>query len=401
MTTTSTPSRLTIQEQGIYGKLLAVAQARKSEGVRKPHVVVITDIGKDYDDVAAVIVLRELHRLELICLEGLITNTKPSDQRAILGRRCLDLLGLQDIPIGVGTTVNCGQFVHEFKASFMPNEGTFVPNEQYFFRDGFDLLHQVFTKAIEEGRQVDLLLISPLTDISQYATLHPETFQRGVGRIYLQGGYSVSAEGALTLRGDATNNFNDMLAAEHFHKLMEKESLPSVVYTRVAAFAAAIPAELFSDLEASQHPIGIYLQSCHVEQEVAHYNQACSDRVYKDITQTRYLEKRTTFFQEHPPGPLLSRDGTPLPLDGTSLPVGDQIKPYLIIVVYDALAALHVSGEDVVIALDVLDTQSMASQTSIHKIVGIAGLPETPNIHRQEMVLAISALMKGALFDSV
>jgi len=67
----------------------------------------------------------------------------------------------------------------------------------------------------------------------------------------MQGGYSVSADGILNPRKDAANNFNDMPAAEEFHKLMKSNNIPSVVYMRIAAFVARIPAKIFSDLEAS------------------------------------------------------------------------------------------------------------------------------------------------------
>lgn len=89
------------------------------------------------------------------------------------------------------------------------------------------------------------------------------------------------------------------------------------------------------------------------------------------MTQERFLRTKTSFFQLHPPGPLCSKNGTPLPRDGAPLPKGDQIRPCLTqAIVYDAGPAFHVSGEDAVTALGVLDAESMANQTSIHKVVG-------------------------------
>ena len=409
MPTLSSPNGLTTKEEGVYEELISVAQSRKSKGVEAPRVLVITDLGKDYDDLGAMVVLKELHRVGLIHLEGFITNMKPSRKRAILGRIILDLLGLKDIPIGVGTAgpvEYCEAFDYEFEASFMPDEGTFTPNEGNFWADGLELLHQVFTRAIKEERKVDLLLISPLPDIVKYAKLHPKIFREGVGKIYMQGGYSVSAKGSLDPRKDAANNFDDMPAAVEFHELMTKENIPSVVYTRIAAFAAKIPAEIFSDLEASQHPIGSYLRHCYVKQDVTFYKVACSPKPYKDITQERFLLTKTNFFEKHPPGPLRSLNGTPLPLDGTPLPEGDQIKPYLIFaVVYDALPAFHVGGEDIATAFGVLDAESMASQTSIHKVVGTPklrdDLPDIPNINPERMVFALSTLLKGAFYNSI
>lgn len=407
MPTTSIPTGLTAEERGFYEKLLTAVQTRKSKGVQAPHVMVITDLGKDYDDLAAILVLKELHRVGLIHLGGVITNMKPSRKRTILGRKILDLLGLQDVPIGVGTAgpvEYCEAFDHEFDASFMPDERTFTPNEDNFFEDGFELLHQVFTRAIREKRQVDLLLISPLGDVVKYANLQPNIFRKGVRKIYIQGGYSVSAEGILTPREDATNNFNDMTAAREFHELIRKENIPSVVYTRIAAFAARIPAKILSDLEASQHLIGSFLRHCHVKQDVTFYEVACSPKPFKDITQERFLRTRTNFFEKHPPGPLRSPNGTPLTLDGTPLPEGDQIKPYLVwTIVFDALAAFGIGGEDIATIFGVLDAESMANQTSIHKLVGTQklqdDLSDIPNINPERMIFVLSALFKGALYE--
>ena len=374
--------------------------------MQSPKVFVICDLGKDYDDLAAIILLKELHRLGLIHLEGVITNMNPPRKRAILGRTILDLLDLQDVPIGVGTAgpPGCGEaYDYEFEASFMPEEEAFTRTGDRFFEDGSKLLHQVFTRSIEEGRQVELLLISPLGDIVNFAELHPNIFRPAVGRIHMQGRYSVSAKDVLIPGEDATNNFMDKIAARKFHKLIGEQKIPSVVYTKVAACAVPIPADIFKDLEASEHPIGSYIRNCHIKQNKAWYETACSHKPFKNITQERFLLDRTNFYQQHPPGPLRSIMGTPLPFDGTPLPIGDQILRYSVGIIYDALAAFDTCGQDAVQALGVLDTESMAAQTSIYKVVGTTSpeydLPDIPNINPERMELLISTLLKGALND--
>jgi hypothetical protein len=56
--------------------------------------VVITDLAKDYDDLAVIIVLKELYRLRFMHLEAFIANLELSRKRAIYGRVALDSLGL-------------------------------------------------------------------------------------------------------------------------------------------------------------------------------------------------------------------------------------------------------------------------------------------------------------------
>lgn len=90
MPTPSIHNSLFAKEQEVYERLLEVAKVNTSKGAHVNRVVVITGLGKDYDDLAAMVVLKELHRLGLIHLEGFITNMKPSRKRAILGRVLLD-----------------------------------------------------------------------------------------------------------------------------------------------------------------------------------------------------------------------------------------------------------------------------------------------------------------------
>jgi len=62
----------------------------------------------------------------------------------------------------------------------------------------------------------------------------------------MQGGYSISAEGILTLRDDAVNNTFDLPAAQRFH--LHLKNIPSDVYTKVGAYATNILASIFNDL---------------------------------------------------------------------------------------------------------------------------------------------------------
>ena len=148
----------------------------------------------------------------------------------------MDSLGLQDVPIGVGpkaSTKKHDEYKYEFDSPLMPDVKTFQPNKDDFFGDGFELLDLVFNRAIKEDRQVILVLISSLTDIADYTEAHLETFQKVVARVYMQGGYSISAEDIPIPRDDAAHNTFDWPAAEKFHPRLENK--PSGVYIKVAA----------------------------------------------------------------------------------------------------------------------------------------------------------------------
>ena len=91
------------------------------------------------------------------------------------------------------------------------------------------------------------------------------------------------------------------------------------------------------------------------------------------------MHNLSSLYEKHLPGIQVSENGTPLPGDGTPLPDPEtnEIVPYLTKgLLYDALAGLATGGDNIVAALGVLDTESMANQTSIHKIIG------TPKPHQ-------------------
>jgi len=71
---------------------------------------------------------------------------------------------------------------------------------------------------------------------------------------------------------------------------------------------------------------------------------------------------------------------------------------------YDALPALATGGDNLVDKLGVLDTKSMTSQTSIHKIIGTPKQDDfdaKPNIDSKQMAFVVSTILKGGLYDSV
>jgi hypothetical protein len=111
----------------------------------------------------------------------------------------------------------------------------------------------------------------------------------------------------------------------------------------------------------------------------------CGLKPVNGITQEKFLHDLSSFYEKHLPGKQTSEKGTPLLEDGTPLPdPGDDFDPnekfdpdkYEIIpyltkgLMYDALPALATGGDHLVDILGVLDTESMANQTSIIKALG-------------------------------
>lgn len=376
----SIPDGLDADEVAVYQKLIGVVESRKSMGIDCPHLAVITDLAKDYDDLTALVLLKELHRLGVVKLEGLVANMNPSLKRAQFGRGALDSLGLQDVPIAAGTIGSnqpeeVAAYPYEFGCSFMAAEDKVAGK-------GHDLLRKLCETASKEDYKLTFLLISCLQDIDEFATSDRELLQKTTSQFVLLGGYAVTEDGNLEPDEASANNRFHMPAARRFHQFLRESGIPSTVFTKVAAFATPLLPQLYADMAETQHEIGQYLRRVHISQDLTYYKQACepnpADRFAPFYDQEWCLRTKTRWYDEpHEPG--------------TPLPVGEEVIPYLTrVIVYDALAALGTSGSDAIEALNIL----LPAPASLHRVIGDE---KSPGIRLPEMTTAMTALLKGSL----
>ncbi|KAF8859273.1 hypothetical protein BDZ45DRAFT_783025 [Acephala macrosclerotiorum] len=375
------PNGLQEEERSIYDTLFGVLQQRINAGEKAPKLLVITDLAKDYDDLAAMVVLKELHRLGLVELRGFVANLMPAHKRALFGRGALNTLGLQHIPIAIGLKASPKdheEHDYEFKCSFMAPEETSLV-------DGNELLRQLCDAAKEENEKLTFVLLSSLSDIFQFSGEYQE-LQDVISKVFLQGGYTVDP----LLKPDfaAANNSFDPDAANGFHKFMNTHNIKSAVYTKVATMNTPTKIKIFDDLGATGHPVGQHLANVRLAQDEIFYRDAClPNPPYFD--QRRYLRIKTSWFDTH-------EETDALPEKGDL----EAIRPYLTkVVVYDALPALASAGADVMQALGI-----KGPSNDLHEIVGIAKTaisPEIPGMNGVNMAKALSALMRGSLLASM
>jgi hypothetical protein len=386
------PAGLCDAEREIYRTLLGTLKNRVARGQKPPHLVVITDLAKDYDDLMAMVLLAELHRLGLVELEGFVANLMPAPQRARFGRGALDLLRLQKMPIAAGSIGSHKQHKindYEFQGCvFMA-----PPNSE--FEKGEDLLLRIFGKAMLENRKITLILLSSLMDISEFSRKYPGLVRNVVDRVSLQGGMYFD-KGVLKADSAAANNNFALDHAIQFTKYLQDNRIPATVYTKVAAFATKIYAGFFAQLAATGHPLGVHLRKTQLTQDINFYTDTMDEktRFRPFMTQHWFLTNKSTWFAEgHSEDPAVEPYPTP-----------EQVAPYLTVVVaYDVLAALGGAGEDVLRDLQVLKP---AVDNSIYRIVGVCPSPNTPDavddpgVFGERMADAIKALVKGSLLAS-
>lgn len=384
------PMRLSQRERGVYEKLIRVVEKRKKEnGLRPQLIVVITDVGKDYDDLAALVVLTEFHRLGLVELRAVVANLMPARKRARFARAVLDSLGLPHVPVACGTP-GSPEDHEEFKHELEGNEveysggGSATPKDVPM-EEGHDLLLKVYKNAQEKDEKLHLLCLSSLQDIHEFASTHEDLVKECTADVHMQGGNHITDAGQLEPDRKAANNRFNLDAAKEWHSFIQKvPEIPSHTYTKSAAFTAPLTSDVFVKLEETGHRVGAYLRRVQVEQDLAFYKRACESdpekRFAPFMDQKWFLANKTDWNQR----PDASNED--------ALPTGEEVIPYLTkIVLYDVHAALGIAGCDVVKELNVDESRNRKDVN--HSITD----DKLSLTHKDDIFLTVSSLLKGSL----
>jgi len=352
-----------------------------------PKVAVITDIAKDYDDLMALVVLKELHRLGLVQIIGVVANLHPSYKRARFARGALKTLGLGSIPVAYGTKGSEREhevYPYEFEGC------QFEVDDDEELQTGNELLLKLYLDAERRNEQVVLLLISPMQDIAEFADANPDLVAKRTAHVHIQGNNTISPQYELHPDPQAANNAFHLTAAISFHAFLSTYKIPSTTYTKSAAIACALSPEFFAALAHTGHPLGLQLHQTQLLQETAFYVTACDPlrRFSPDRDGTWFLKTRTNWFDP------ARQDYNPQKLDDP--PVGKDIIPYLTkVIVYDAIAILGAAGERMDSAFGLFEPLKRGE--SVHPIIGIDS--ERPGVQVEVIKDVLGALSEGALLS--
>ena len=136
--------------------------------------IIISDPGQDQDDEMAMVLLRSLTERGLVNCRGIVANLCPAEDRARLARGTLDVLGLDKIPVAVGTDGGSDRHIDTFSGS----AGVYMPQvlPEGETNSGAELLFQLYQTAPVTG--IRLLLISSLKDAASFLREHEDVFVR-------------------------------------------------------------------------------------------------------------------------------------------------------------------------------------------------------------------------------
>lgn len=221
---------------------------------------VITDPGRDQDDEDTLVLLNRAVRLGILDVMGVVANLQPSIERARLARGTLQVLGMNDVPVGFGSghsMVDDDSLPYEFQVGYISKRDEVV--------DGERLVLETLSNAPDKG--VVLTLISTLTDAARVLHDHRGLFCKKVRRVVVMGGVmsegdvpQLSTDGFLIPDPSAQNHAFDVAAAKYLYRELQASSIPMTILSRHAAAAARVPRSMYDDMAATGHPVGIRLQ---------------------------------------------------------------------------------------------------------------------------------------------
>jgi inosine-uridine nucleoside N-ribohydrolase len=243
----------------------------------KPQLILVSDPGQDLDDEMAFIMLRHLVEQDLVDVAGIVCTLNPAFDRARLAKGTLSTLGLHQIPIGLGTEGGDVDGVH--KASTFENwaKPYMPPRHSSVFEPGRGLLMRLYEAA--QPKSISLVIIASLKDPALFLRDKEELFVQKTREVIIMGGAESFDENApeTILKPDSSHNqMFDKNASQYLFKKCQEMSVPLVVVSRWAAYAAMVPRSCYDELAALGSWVGCRLRNAQRASIENLWNRACA-----------------------------------------------------------------------------------------------------------------------------
>eukprot|EP00327_Prymnesium_parvum_P015699 CAMPEP_0113296656 /NCGR_PEP_ID=MMETSP0008_2-20120614/37107_1 /TAXON_ID=97485 /ORGANISM="Prymnesium parvum" /LENGTH=804 /DNA_ID=CAMNT_0000149467 /DNA_START=1 /DNA_END=2414 /DNA_ORIENTATION=+ /assembly_acc=CAM_ASM_000153 len=217
-------------------------------------IIIFTDPGQDLDDELALVMLAALTERKYVRPIAVVANLHPSLERACLAKGTLRKLGLDDVPVAVGTDGGCTSH----KDVFSDTAFAYLGQEDEVEKDADALLRRVLMG--EEHESVIVLCISSLTDAAKFLKGNESLFVDKVHSVTIMGGVDLSTKDEVlaeearqdtessprpvkeTFKPDtANNNTFDMPSAIFLYTRLQELNIKTNVLTRFAAYGCPLP----------------------------------------------------------------------------------------------------------------------------------------------------------------
>ena len=271
-------ARMTFQDMKTWALVQWFLGSEYFVEAKPQNVIMIGDFGKDLDDENALILAASLHRAGLIRLLAVVANLKPATERARLAKGTLNMLGLPEIPVGIGKEVSISEKSYPYEMAV-----SYLADTTELFGDGQRLLCETLRFVGERGEKVTLILNSGMTDAAELLRTEPELFKSAVESVVIMGGVETEDaqmvkvdDNGLMLPNNANNNTFDWLSAVELYRVLQEQGIPMVVVTREVAYNAQIPFSVYDKMEVTGNPIGACLKGRQMPALQKIFEAACS-----------------------------------------------------------------------------------------------------------------------------
>lgn len=219
------------------------------------NVVDIGDFGLQADDETEQLTILECAAESKgeLALGAVIGNYTAAERRARLARSMLDILGHQDIPVGVGFDPKPDAFKpYEFITTY-PQSSAPLPAAK-------EVIGSVVDEA--DDKSVVFLLHSSLRDAADFMDSEPVLCERKIGRFIIQAGIKTNTHGPALKKGrlqpdDSYNNACDPAAAEYVYEGAQAWGIPTTFISRHAVFDRLNMNKVGLYCMAQLHPVGV------------------------------------------------------------------------------------------------------------------------------------------------
>jgi hypothetical protein len=301
-----------------------------------PNVIVVTDIGNDYDDMMALLILGYYHQQKKIRLKGVIVTLKPALRRAQMAYGLLNSCMKINVEVAVGTEDLVKAREHD-KWTDEALRADFVSTQKTDFRTHLQLSKSVFESVEKEKQKIRFLSLAGLRTSWEIVEQDKDLFARIVSEVHCQGGCqwdptASEAKGkVIKAREDARNNVDDMAAADKFYKFVQEKKIPCTAYEKEAAYTSGFKKTIFDPEAASESmkPVAEYIYKIHDKQKEVYYKAACGpeeDRFLKNMDREWFLK---SCCKDLPDEIAKNKEAG-----------AEMVIPYTIVTPYDPIAAL-------------------------------------------------------------
>ncbi len=236
--------------------------------MKKPKILVITDVGRDVDDVLALSILEALQNAGMLEVVGVVTTHMIPEIRGRISRLITQMFG-RKIALGSGSTYPLGregeqellhQYLEEHKIRNHSYEGIGLEKFSQHTFAVFRKSHEVILNAIAEHENIYIMVLAPMTDLAKAVLHNTQIFKSdNLSGVFIQGNAKVE-DGKLIPDPVAYNIAEDIWAAEIvFEKL--SGIIPFTFLGKWAAYSAPLKEEDFQRFADTDHPVGRYLQT--------------------------------------------------------------------------------------------------------------------------------------------